>query len=119
MVYRRKKYTPYRKYKRSSWTRLQSGSEHKQWLKDHGKLYCHVCGWYDPLILPYFGIESHHIRQCRDGGTHEYSNKLACCPNCHRIADRISRANRDLRLTRELLIALIREHEFNRQRKIK
>src|ERR1700721_1096161 len=122
MAYYRKrsrKRSSFPKYKHSSISRLISGAEYKQLLKKQGKLYCHVCGWFDPLILPYFGLESHHIKQYRDGGKNANENYLVCCPNCHRIADIISKANRNLRLTRDILIALIREHEFNRFRSIK
>lgn len=104
-------YLARRRSKASKLARLKSTSEYKAWLKDNGWLRCEVCGWSDPLLPPYFGIEIHHIRRHADGGHNHGINYLACCPNHHAIADRLS--TRDRNMTKDVIIALILEHEHN------
>lgn len=120
-MYHRRRYrrSAFPAYKRSALIRLRAGAVHKQWAKERGMLKCEVCNWHDPLTLPFFLIESHHIVQHCDGGSNGFENRLLVCPTCHRIADKISKANRNLHLTRSVLIALICAHEFERERKVK
>jgi hypothetical protein len=116
MPYRPRKRSSFPYYpskRKKSWTRLSIAAEYKVKLKRQGKLYCWVCNWKDPLFL----IEIHHVVQVSNKGTHDENNLLPCCPNCHRIADRISKQHSNLPLTVPILIALIREHEFNRQQR--
>lgn len=112
--------TSFPKYKgrKNSWVRLTAAAEYKHILKKRGQLYCWVCGWFDPTTLPFFLIEMHHCIQVSNNGTHDYSNLLPCCPNCHRIADRISKANKNLKLTIPVLIAMTREHEYARNQRV-
>jgi HNH endonuclease len=118
MPYRkRSSFTYYPSKRKKSWNRLSIAAEYKIKLKRQGKLYCWICGWKDPLTLPFFLIEIHHVVQVSNKGTHDENNLLPCCPNCHRIADRISKQHSNLPLTVPILIALIREHEFNRQQR--
>lgn len=106
--------THFRRYKRSSWSRLQATSSYKQRMKDRGLLRCDICGWFDPAIQPFFLVECHHIKRVADGGKNVDDNYVLTCPNHHALADRISRLNKNLSMTKAAIIALIREHEFNR-----
>jgi predicted restriction endonuclease len=113
MAFRRR--PRFHRYRRvSKIGRIRAGAAYKQYLKDRGMLRCEICGWFDPLISPYFLIESHHIKRVADGGSHDFSNQIACCPNHHNLADRISKVHANVALTKIALIALIREHEHNR-----
>jgi hypothetical protein len=104
---------------RRCFVRLKTGAAHKKFLKDRGQLKCEACNWFDPLIQPFYGLESHHIRQVCDGGTHEFSNRVVFCPICHRLADSVTRKNREIVNSKSVLIALIREHRFQSEREMK
>lgn len=104
-----KRFTAGRRLKAAKAARLRSTSEYKAWLKVNGFLRCEVCGWYDPQLPPYYGIEIHHIRRHADGGPNSHLNYLACCPTHHAIADRLS--SRDVNLTKEAIVSMVLEHE--------
>jgi len=89
--------------------RSKANTAYKRHLKSQNQLKCEICGYFDPSIQPYHGIESHHIQQVASGGSDRFSNLLACCPTHHALADRLSRA--DPTLSRMQLIKLLRSHD--------
>jgi len=101
-------------YKRSSLSRLRYNADYKSTLKQKGLLKCWVCGWHDKSIEPYYLIELHHIRRVADGGQNTGDNVVALCPSHHSIADHLSKNNKDVTITVDMMISLIREHDFNR-----
>jgi predicted restriction endonuclease len=111
---RRKRSFPAYKRRKSSLVRMRSSSEYKQFLKSKGLLRCFVCGWSDPTIPPYFLLEVHHITRVEHGGTNTPDNYILLCPIHHRIADYLSKKNKELCKTKQVMISLIKEHEFNR-----
>lgn len=106
------------RYRKSSFSRLRGNSDYKTYLKSKGLLKCQVCGFFDPLTEPFYLIEIHHIRQVTDGGSSTHDNLIALCPTHHNLADRISRSNRDISISKDAMVSLIRDHEFNRDRQI-
>lgn len=110
---RKRSFTRYN-FRKSSWSRIEATSKYKQYLKDRGRLRCSICGFCDPSIHPFFLIEIHHCKRVADGGGHDFANLLEVCPLHHNLADRLSKKNKHLNITRELMISLIKEHEFNR-----
>lgn len=109
----------FRRRKKSKITRLRHNASYKQYLKLRGLLKCAVCGFFDPLTLPYFLIEVHHcIRVCDGGQIESHDNSLPLCPNHHNLADRLSARHKDMVITKEVMVSLIRQHEFERDRHI-
>ena len=100
--------------RRNTNIRIQAGATYKQLLKDQNLLKCELCGFFDPLILPFFLIEAHHIKQVQHGGSHGLHNFVALCPNHHALADIISQRNPDLSMTKQAFLALMSEHEYKR-----
>lgn len=48
-------------------------------LKKERNNTCELCGWNKA------SCDVHHIKKQCDGGTHEKSNLIVLCPNCHRM----------------------------------
>lgn len=62
--------------------------------------HCEVCGWTSPV-----GMEDmmpvHHIKPLSCGGTHETTNLILLCPNCHAIAHKLWPIHRITRIERD------------------
>jgi predicted restriction endonuclease len=106
------------RYRRKSLTRIRAGAAYKIHLKRLGKLKCESCGWFDPLVLPFFRLETHHIKQVSNDGDHSFDNLVALCPTEHDLADRMSVKYKNTILNKEAFVALLREHEYLRQQEI-
>jgi len=76
---------------------------------------CEVCGWAPPRYgTDYYKVmEVHHAMPKNAGGKDEPGNLILLCPNCHRIAHRITssllRIDRDAILTRQQVVSRTRE----------
>lgn len=108
----------YFKPKRSKIDRMRSGERHKAYLKSMGRLRCEVCGFFDLFSPPWGLLESHHVKPVSLGGSHAFDNRILLCPNHHALADRLSRVHKHICNSKTIMIALIKEHEFNSRRKV-
>lgn len=70
-----------------------------------GGLRCQACSYYNH-DHPFGDLDVHHLKRRADGGKDDESNYVILCPRCHRIADRLSKA--DPRISRSRLISSIR-----------
>jgi hypothetical protein len=80
---------------RDAGNRVTASLNFKKWCIGAGIDGCEICGWSLPCDLPHSrvtkskplpGLDAHHIVPRSLGGTHDYTNLVLLCPNCHRIA---------------------------------
>ena len=69
--------------------RASAVGKFKRRLKASSSAICMICGWNPPYFIAHDAwkiLHIHHIVPVRCGGTHESSNLVALCPNCHAAA---------------------------------
>lgn len=78
---------------------------------------CVVCGWRIEKRRSY-GLEVHHIKPVRDGGTNDPDNLVVLCPNHHAEADYGILTPEQLRAHRATAIQEAEAKKMAHQRKV-
>lgn len=75
---------------------------------DARSIVLHECGYKcaNPVCRMVLTLEIHHLEQISDGGSHEPTNLLALCPNCHALHHSEAIPRTSLRAWKHLLLAL-------------